>query len=207
MSNALVVIGKEAKRIKKLHPHKHRKWKGYIQEASAKYRGGKIGKHKAKPKRKPVRHKRKKAVHHKKAVSVVRHRKKTVHVVHHKKRHHRKTHRKVGATRSRRRSGNRGISTTKLLLLGGLAIGAYLLLKPKSKTVVMPAGAPPLVTTANPVRNNQAAEIVAYATAGGLAIDAIIKLIQSLNSSPDTDVQAVYDNINSGGGIPEPWIA
>lgn len=210
MSNALVKIGKEAKRIKRLHPNKHKKWKGYIQEASAKYRAGTIGKRKsAKPKKRKAVHHKKRAVSRKREVSRVGAvRRKKVRAAHRRVTRTRK--RKVGAVR-RRSNGGSGISTTKMLLLGGLAVGAYLLLKPKTSTptgaaTVVP-GAPPLVTTTNPVRNTQANEIVAYAAAGGLAIDAIIKLINAINSSPDTDVKAVYDNINSGGGIPQPWIA
>lgn len=210
MSNALVKIVREAKRIRRLHPNKHKKWKGYVQEASAKHRSGKIGKHRsAKPKRKKTarRHKA-----HKKAVArrvgtvaTVRRRKRSGGATPHKKRRAR-PHKVSGTGKRRSSNGGGGISTNKILLLGGLAIGAYLLLKPKTNPVI-PAGAPPLVTTTNPVRNSQANEIVAYATAGGLAIDSIIKLIQALNSSPDSDVKGVYDNINSGGGIPQPWIA
>lgn len=208
MSNALVKINKEAKRIQKKHPKKHRNYAGFRKEATERYHAGKIGKRKRSGSAKKKTHRkksthRKRTVHHKRTGAVGR-------VKHVRRRKHstRKRHkgRKVGATKKRQSSGG-GISTNKLLLLGGLAVGAYLLLKPKSDKVQLPAGAPPLVTTTNPVRNTQANDILTYAAAGGLAIDAIIKLINSLNSSSDSDVQAVHDNINSGGGIPDVWIA
>lgn len=204
MSNALVKINKEAKRLKKLHPNKHRNYAGFRKEATAKYHAGTIGKRK---KSKPKKHKavhRKKRTHTKKMGSVgkVKHRKKTTH----RRKGHR-SGRKVGTVKRRSSNGGGGISTNKILLLGGLALGAYLLLKPKDTAPKLPAGAPPLVTTTNPVRNTQANDILTYAAAGGLAIDAIIKLITALNSSSDNDVKDIYDNIQSGGGIPSGFIA
>lgn len=208
MSNALVKINKEAKRIQKKHPNKHRSYAGFRKEATQRYHAGKIGKRKksasAKKKAHQKKSTRRKRTSHRKltgAVGRVKH-------VRRRKHSTRKRHkgRKVGATKKKQSSGG-GISTEKILLLGGLAVGAYLLLKPKSDKLQLPAGTPPLVTTTNPVRNTQANDILTYAAAGGLAIDAIIKLINSLNSSSDSDVQDVYDNINSGGGIPSGWVA
>ena len=207
MSNALIVIGREAKRIRKLHPRKHRKWTGYMQEASKKYNAGKIGKRRkaAKKKKTATRHKanKRKVARRVGTMGAVRKRKKrTVHHAAPRKRR-RKAHRKVSGTGKRRRSSGSGISTNKILLLGGLALGAYLLLKPKDTQHTVP-GAPPLVTTTNPVRNTQANEIVAYAAAGGLALDAIIRLIESLNKKEDSEIQDVYNYTDANGDIP-PW--
>lgn len=38
MANAISWIAKRAKALKRLHPNKHRKYSGYIQDASAEYR-------------------------------------------------------------------------------------------------------------------------------------------------------------------------
>lgn len=210
MSNALVKINREAKRIQKKHPNKHRNYAGFRKEATANYHAGKIGKRKKSVAKKKKAHKRKsvhkkKSVHRKRSRSVGR----VKHTVKKRRSTGRKktTGRKVGATRKQRNGNGGGISTGKVLLLAGLAVGAYFLLKPGTDKVQLPPGAPPLVTTTNPVRNTQANDILTYAAAGGLAIDAIIKLINSLNNSSDTEVQDLHDNINSGGGIPAGWIA
>lgn len=210
MSTALQKITAEAKRIKKNHPNKHRKYSGYQKEAAAKYRAGTIGKRKSAPRKKKHKAKKRKRASPRKRVAAVgkvkttRRKKRTVH---RKRPHRRKGSRRMGAVKRRRSSGSGGISTNKLLLLGGLAFGAYMLFKPAATTTKLPAGAPPLVTTTNPVRNNQANDILAYATAGGLAIDAILKLIDHLNSQPDGEVQDIYDNIKSGYGIPSDILA
>jgi hypothetical protein len=52
-------------------------------------------------------------------------------------------------------------------------------------------------------RDSQAQKIIAWATAGGLAIDAIAKLIQSLNQSSDTTINQLSDNIDTGAGVPD----
>lgn len=86
------------------------------------------------------------------------------------------------------------------VLLAGAALIAWHLLKPKQPQ--LPAGAPPLVQTGNQLRNQQTNEILQYALAGGLAIEAITKLIQSLNTRNDTDIRQIYDEVNHGGGLP-----
>lgn len=107
----------------------------------------------------------------------------------------------VMAGRSRRRKVG-GIGGKGLLL--GLGVGAlaiYLLTK-KSNTVT-PGNytLPPLTTTNNQTRNSQSNDLINYAIAGGLAIDAIIKLITRLNNSSDTEVNNMYDNVNTTGDI------
>lgn len=221
MANAIAKISKEAKRIKRMHPHKYdsrkNSWSAYIAEASLRYNRGSIGK--AKPKKKKATKKRAVAKKHRpRKKRVVR---KRVHVK--KVSRPRKRIAAVSGVKTRRRrsrprykvthkvrrvgaSGGGGMSTNTLLMLGGLAIGAYFLLRPKSATtatVTQVPGAPPLQLTTNQQRNNQAAEIIAWATAGGMAIDAVIKLINSLNTKSDAQVSQVYGSIAGGDGVPE----
>lgn len=183
-------ITSEAKRIREQNPRKS--WKSAIKEAGKKYRLGAI-----KPERKMGArpHKKKTA---KKRTSVVAVRKSTT--------------TRVRASRIGRRSpvrrhrmaGEGGGNGLKKLLPVALMVGAGLLLwkalSPKPATV--PPGAPPLIQTSNPVRNQQTSDIVQYAVAGGLAIDAIIKLIQSLNQRSDSEVQRIYDELDQGGDLP-----
>lgn len=215
-SNALSKIVREAKRLRKLHPNKHREWKGFVKEAGEKYRSGKIGSHKAAKKKKVVRHhkKRKAATHRKKAVGVVKRKGPGKNKRHVKRKHvtrKRSTHkrRRMAGTGNRSRGNNGGggggmmEKLLPVLVLGGLGLIAYEMFKDKgTQPTQLPAGTPPLQLTTNPTRNAQAQNIVAYAAAGGLAVDAIIKLIQALNSQSDSGVSNVYDNINSTGEIP-----
>lgn len=181
-------ITTEAKRIRKQHPTKS--WKSAVKEAGKKYRLGKIG---AKP------HKKKAA---KKRTSVVAVRKSTTTRVRASRIGRRspvRRHRMAGT-----RTGNGGGNGLKNLLPVALMVGAGLLLwkalSPKRPAV--PPGAPPLIQTSNPVRNQQTNDIVQYAAAAGLAVDAIIKLIQSLNKRSDDDVQNIYDELERGGDLP-----
>ncbi len=80
-----------------------------------------------------------------------------------------------------------------VLVIGGLAVAAYVLLN-KSTTP-----APVLVTTTCATRNASANNIVAYATAAALGITAITKLIAALNSDDDSTVTA-------GGSNPASYI-
>ncbi len=218
MANVL----KTAKSIRRKHPNKYKgkknPWRHYVMEASAKAMG---------KKRKPAK-KKKATRHHKRKVSA--HRPAKVGRVKRKgpgkrKRHvkrktgtrkratrKRSTHkrRKVGSTgNGNRRSSNGGgggsslSSLMPVLLIGGLALIAFKMFGDKgNQQTQLPPGTPPLQLTTNPTRNTQAQNIVAYAMAGGLAVDAIIKLIQALNEKPDSEVSNIYDNINSTGGIP-----
>jgi hypothetical protein len=106
----------------------------------------------------------------------------------------------MAGTRRRRsvgKSGNKG-------LLIGLAVGAaalYFLTRPRTTT---PGGAyqlPPIAQTNNQTRNAQSNNIINYAIAGGLAIDAIIKLIDRLNTSSDNEVENIYDHVNTTGDV------
>lgn len=212
MSTALAKIVREAKRIRKAHPNKHKKWKGFVQDASRKYNAGTIGKRKPSRKKKgvPKRVSRKKHVpakHSPKKRHAKRRSKKRsvsrVGAVSRSRKRRRKSHRtrRVGAVR---RSGG-GISTGTVVAVGLGALAVYMLTRPKQ--TALPSSVPPLVTTTNPLRNSQSQDIIAYATAGGLAIDAVIRLINSLNTKSDAEVQAAHSEINETGAIPGWFIA
>lgn len=102
-------------------------------------------------------------------------------------------------TRSVGKKGNMG-------LLVGLGIGAlalYFMTRPKTTTYPNLSQLPPLTATNNYQRNDQQNSILQYALAASLGIDAITKLIQSLNSSSDSQVQQIYDHVETTGTIPD----
>lgn len=105
----------------------------------------------------------------------------------------------MAGTRRRRVSGEGGGS--KMLM--GLAIGAaaiYLLTRKSTQTTYPPNyQLPALQQSGNITRNTQSNDLVNYAVAGGLAIDAIIKLIDRLNTSSDQEVQNIYDVYHTTG--------
>lgn len=88
-------------------------------------------------------------------------------------------------------------------MLIGLGIGALALyLLTKKSTMATTPGTytlPPLTPTNNYTRNTQSNDLINYAIAGGLAIDAIIKLIDRLNTSSDQEVTNIYDRVNTTG--------
>jgi hypothetical protein len=87
-------------------------------------------------------------------------------------------------------------------LLIGLGIGALAIWALTKNSTTPRTGTytlPPIATTNNYTRNTQANDLVQYAIAGGLAIDAIIKLIDRLNSSSDQEVHNIYDRVNTTG--------
>jgi hypothetical protein len=109
--------------------------------------------------------------------------------------------RKIVMAGSRRRRKVGALGGNGMLI--GLGIGAlaiYLLTK-KSTPTQGNYQLPPLTTTNNQTRNTQSQDIINYAIAGGLALDAIIKLIGLLNSSSDNDVDNIYDNVNTTGDL------
>lgn len=119
-----------------------------------------------------------------------------------RRRKRRTTKRRVvmAGPRRRRVSGEGGSS--KMLI--GLAIGAaaiYFLTRSNSQTPTYPNNfqLPPIAQTGNYTRNNQSQDLVNYAVAGGLAIDAIVKLIDRLNNSSDQEVQNIYDVYQTTG--------
>jgi hypothetical protein len=88
-------------------------------------------------------------------------------------------------------------------MLVGLGIGALALYLLTKKSTYTPTPGtyqlPPLNTTNNYTRNTQSTDLINYAIAGGLAIDAIIKLIDRLNNSSDQEVTNIYDRVNTTG--------
>jgi hypothetical protein len=88
-------------------------------------------------------------------------------------------------------------------MLVGLGIGALALYLLTKKSTYTPTQGtyqlPPLNTTNNYTRNTQSTDLINYAIAGGLAVDAIIKLIDRLNSSSDQEVSNIYDRVNTTG--------
>ncbi len=202
-ANPLKKITAEAKRIRKRKPKTT--WKSAVKQAGAKYRSGKI----RAPKRKKVAavgRVRKKAAKRKKTSSQKRKRPVTAVTV-------RKTSttvraRRVGRSAPVKRhrmagSGGRDKTMKTLLTVGLLAGAAFLIWKAMKPTQPqLPPGTPPLVQSANPVRNTQSSQIVQYAIAAGLTIDAITRLIQNLNVQRDTDVSEIYDELDRGGELP-----
>jgi len=119
-----------------------------------------------------------------------------------KRRRRRSPRRKVVmAGRPRRRSVGKS-GGNKLLI--GLAIGAaalYFLTKKTTTAYPTNYNLPPLTSTQNYTRNTQSQDLLNYAIAGGLAVDAIIKLIEKLNTSSDQEVQNIYDVVNTTGNL------
>jgi len=108
----------------------------------------------------------------------------------------------VMAGRPRRRAVGKK-DNSKLLI--GLAIGAaaiYFLTK-KTTTATYPTNyqLPPIAQTSNYTRNTQSQDLLNYAMAGGLAIEAIIKLIDKLNTSSDQEVENIYDVYHTTGNL------
>lgn len=122
-----------------------------------------------------------------------------------RRRHRPRRVRMAGSAPRRRTVGKSGSSG----LLLGLAIGAgalYLLSKtgsPSSQYVGpgSPYEMPPLSQTGNYTRDTQSQQIVNYALAAGLTLNAITKLIESLNASSDSTVNNVYDKVNTTGQL------
>jgi hypothetical protein len=177
-ANALKKINARAKALKKKHPGK--KYKTLQKQAGAEYKAGKL-KSKRPAKRKPAKRaarrgpaKRRKARRRVgKPNTVVYSLGKLVRRRRKSPKRKQKTKRRVG----RRVSGN---SSMMPVILIGLAAAAYFLLKP--------AAVPVLYQSSNVARNNATNNIMNYATAAGLTAQAIAALINSLNSSSDSDV-------------------
>lgn len=188
---ALTKIRVRTKQLQKKHPGK--KYRTLQKQAASEYKAGKIPKARKKPvKRKAVKRKatrrkvgsKYKVYHEVKKVGTVKRK---------RARAKRRAAPKARKARTRtvrktvyktRRVGSTGMSKLMpVLAIGALAVGAYLLLRPKTTTTV-----PPLVTTGNVSRDNSAQNLLAYATAAGMGISAITQLINALNNSSDSTV-------------------
>lgn len=195
----------KAKRVKKKYPHRHSRLKKVSRVGGKKRRRRKAAGRKvaAKAPRKVTR--KRKPVQGRKLIKQVE-RTSTERVLAGRKKKCRCTHRAymAGTGRARRRSVGKSGGNMGLLLglaLGGVAV--YMLTKPTTPTVQYPAGynLPPVQQTQNYTRNSQSSDIVNYAIAAGLAVDAITSLISRLNSSSDQQVNDIYDNVNTTGNI------
>lgn len=122
-----------------------------------------------------------------------------------RKRRSRKRRVVMAGPRPRRRSmGGNGMGNKMIIGLGLGALAVYLLTKKSTvPTTQYPTTyqLPPVTQTSNYTRNTQSQDIVNYAIAAGLAVDAITNLINSLNSSSDQEIQNVYDYVNTTGNI------
>ena len=108
------------------------------------------------------------------------------------------------ATARRRRMGGVGSSNLlPVIALGGLALAAYAIFHKQQQVPQYPVQYQP---TGDVYRDQTASKIISYATAAGLAIDSITKLIQSLNTSSTSDLQAISTSIDSGQGIPTYYV-
>lgn len=180
-ATALKKINARVKQLKKRHPNAKRST--LQKQAGKEFKAGKLKKKKkAAPRKKVVHHRKKRRVVAKKV-----HRRRKA-VVHHRKRRRSVTgikRRRVvhHVIRKRRRVSGMGKSG-KLLLIGAVAVGAYLLLRPKApQTVYIPTG--------STYRDSSAQNIIAIAQAAGIVGAQLTKLIQQINSATDSQVQAL----------------
>lgn len=226
-STALTQIVKEAKHLKRKYPtrfnslRKKDRWsKGYIKQASAIY-ASKHGEKKSTPAKKKTTRKKiakapghaiakrkitKRTVTRKKSALVVRTKKGrySVYTIGAKKRRTRKRHaakRTISGTHRRRSVGKKGSGMLLGVLVGAAAL--YLLSRGSSgsRSNTGAYQLPPLTQTGNYTRNTQSQDIVNYAMAAGLAIDAITKLIDRLNRSSDQEVSNMHEVVNTTGDI------
>lgn len=187
--NALKKINERVKQLQKKHPNAKRKT--LQKQAGREWKSGKLkARKKAAPKRvKSVRRKtvaKKRAAVRKRPIKRAARRVRTRTIT--------KTVYKVRRvkikSKPRRRVGSRtmgGKSLMPIVAIAALGVGAYLLLS-------KPATPPSYIQTGNYQRDNAASNILAYATAAGLAASAIAKLIDSLNNSSDSTVISAGQN-------------
>jgi hypothetical protein len=102
-------------------------------------------------------------------------------------------------TRSVGKKNNNGL----LIALGVGALAIYFMTRPKTVTYPNISQLPPLTQTGNYQRNDQTNSILNYALAASLGLDAITKLINSLNSSDDSQIKNIYDHVETTGSLPD----
>lgn len=214
-TTALSQIIRKAKKLRSEAPNRFNKlahpWRnGYMAQASAIYAKEHKGKSPVgKPKKKKVagkkKVKRKKATKkskpvHRQRPTVVKRKRKRSRKVGTKKPVKTVTRRSVERTVGSKRGRSVGKKDKTMLILGvgALLLGGWYLMSKKA-TPVYPTL--PLQQTSNVTRNNQSNDILNYAIAGGLAIDAITKLIESLNNSSDNQVDSYYKQLNTTGQL------
>lgn len=192
MSNKLKSITTRAKQLKKKHPGT--KWTNLIKKAARELKAGKT---KNPNPIKTKKRKRAKRTVNKvaavKKVSAPRRRKAKVYKVTHKVR-------RVGAAKNN--------FALPLLLVGG-GLLAFALLRKKTATTAPGSNLqqyPAIRYTGNAQRDTTADQIVKYAQAAGYASDAIIKLINALNSATDSEVEGLKEQIDYTEQIPSNWV-
>lgn len=195
-ANALKKINARVKVLAKKHPKKARKT--LQKQAGAEYRAGKLSAVKKRvhktvrkkvAKKKPVTHKRKPV---KKGTRV-----RVVHVV---AAHKVKKRRKAVKHRAhpRRVSGaGKKSSVMPFVVLGGLALAAYFLLRP-STAATLPAIAPRPTPTGAASANN----LLQWAAAANLGVTAISKLIDAINNSSDSSLSDANSTLQATGQPP-----
>lgn len=212
MANALKLINARTKKLAKMPKNKNKKYGTLRKQASSEYNKGKLGRRSPAKKKKVVHRKKRRVarkshpkkravrrrVHHPKKRAVRRH-------VHHAKPKviRRRTVVVYKTKRTKRRSVSGFDKTIKKLAVPVLlAVGAYLVLKPKTPI-------PPIQQTSNPVRNQTANNILLYAQAASMTAAEIAKLINTINQASDTQVQQIYSNVTAGSNPYEntPFIA
>jgi hypothetical protein len=220
---------REAKAIKKKHPHKydhlkkqHRWSKGYMKQAFATVNAAPARRKPAKRKKVGAAKKRNAAPRktaRKKAAPRRAARKKSTRGLHLVKNVTKTTNERVmagkksrkrssgsiGTAYRRRRSVGRSGSNTGLII-AAVGLGAIaLLLLSKKNTTTQPQyqyqNLPTLQQTQNYTRNQQSNDLVNYAIAAGLAVNAIADLIERLNRSDDNEVGNIYDHVNTTGDV------
>lgn len=191
MANALKVINKRANQLHKRHPGKKRAT--LLKQAGKEYRAGKLS---GKKKRRTVARANKIVV-----VGAVKRktRKRKLQTVPKRKRVYKAKRVSVKSYKAKRyrRIAGKGSSVTTALLVGGGLIAGYLLLKnftTPAPTTIPAAG---YFNTGNQVRDNNANVVLSYATAAGLTLTAIAKLISVINSSSDSQVSSAASNPGS----------
>lgn len=205
MANAIRWIARKAKELRKQNPNAHRTWNAYVKQASNMWARKKSAPVKRSPKKKVARKVRRK-------VSSITIREKTDKPRTRAKKVYQVTRTKKGQYKSFKRVGSAGGSNLLPIALGVVGVGLlYLLFKNNRNTPMYPAGYPSNYPTYQPTgnqyRDQNAQKIIAYATAGGLAIDAIARLIESLTNKSDNDIQQIYDTIDTTGTVPEyAWV-
>lgn len=217
MANVLKRISARAKQIRKKHPGKA--WKTAVKEAGRDYRAGKLRKgsnrKRVKVKRKAKARRRVSGIRPNTGALTTRETvvKTRARVGAHKRKPRRRPASRPRPQPRRRRIGQQGTTSglMPVVLLGGLGLLAYAVLRGQSQAPPVGGGptgtADGLALTGNSYRDATAQRIVAWAMGIGMAAAAITKLIQALNSSSDSDVNQVYDSINSGDGLPYGFIA
>jgi hypothetical protein len=193
---ALAKIRSRVKQLQKKHPNA--KFRTLQKQAGREFKAGTIPK-----KRKPAKRKAAKRKSVRRKVTVKRKVRRVVRSVKTVGTRRRRTRRKPvkRVARRRRVGGTGGMNMlVPVLALGALGVGAYLLLKPKPASTQ-------LQYTGNPARDNSASNILAWATAAGIGVNAIAALIQSLNRKTDAEVQQAAASVDQYGDLPPGFIA